>query len=115
VRRSNVGRSKTIPLRIEPEVGQVAENSVESSGNKGADVLHEDETRLHLGDDAGHFAPEAGLLSVDTRAFSGEADVGAGESASDEIHRSTPRVSIEGSDVVPHRKHREAAVSLPCE
>jgi hypothetical protein len=115
VRRSNVGRSKTIPFRIEPEIGQVAENSVEPSGNKGADVLHEDETRLHLGDDAGHFAPEPGLLSVDACPLSGQADIGAGKAARDEIHSSTPRVSVEGSDVVPHRKHREAAVSLPCE
>jgi hypothetical protein len=107
VRCAHVGRSKTIPLRIEPEVGQVAENSVESSGNKGTHVLHEDETRLHLGDDAGHFAPKPGLLAVDPCALSGEADVGAGKPTRDKIHFSTPREAFECGDVVPHRKHRE--------
>mgnify|MGYP007003532378 CR=1 FL=1 len=115
VRSAHVGRSKTIPLRIEPEIGQIPENPVDASGNKGSDVLHKDETRLHLANDTCHFPPKPGFLSVDPCALSGQADVGARKPARDEIHRSTPRLAVEGSDVVPHRKHREDAVSLPCE
>lgn len=43
VGRSHVGSSKTRPVRVIPERGQVAEYSIESAAAEGSDVLHDDE------------------------------------------------------------------------
>lgn len=45
---ANVGRSQHAPLRIEPERGQVSENSSESPRSEGWGVLHERPSRLNF-------------------------------------------------------------------
>jgi hypothetical protein len=42
VRSSNIGRAKHSPFRIEPLVGQVSENGVESESKVSCDVLQDD-------------------------------------------------------------------------
>jgi hypothetical protein len=50
--RANVGRSQTPILRIEPELGQCAENGVESSSSSdGCDVLQEDVAGSNVAND----------------------------------------------------------------
>lgn len=104
VRRPHIERSEAVPFRIEPEIGQVSENNVESSGNKGANVLHEDEARTHLGNDASHLAPEAGALAHDSDSLPCIADVLAREAARDDIHEAAPGFAVEGANIVPDRE-----------
>ena len=105
VRRSNVGRSKHAPFRIEPHAGQAPENDVNASNKQGSDVLHEDEPGSHLANDPHVLAPEPGPRAIDDAGSrSGAADVLAGESANDEIHASTPRAAVEGGHVRPDRR-----------
>lgn len=108
VRCSGIVRAQTTPLRIEPQRGQVPEHSVESSSSESCDVLHEDEAGSYLAHDPSELRPEAGALAVDALSLPGVADVLAGESASDEIHDSTPRAAVEGGDIRPHRARSQA-------
>jgi hypothetical protein len=52
VRRTDFGRREHVPFRIEPEVGQVAEDNVKSPLGEGGDVLHEDVARSHFANDS---------------------------------------------------------------
>jgi hypothetical protein len=70
-------------------------------------------SRSHLANDSGHFGPQTGASAVDAGSASGCADVLARESARDDIHHSTPRAAVEGSDVVPDWEGGEASVVLP--
>lgn len=109
---ADVGCSQHLPLRIEPEVGQVTKDffdrcPIPSLGasprsKEGADVLHEDVAGSHLTNDPGELRPEpSGVVGSPPLADAGQR--GAGEAAADEIHRSTPRAAIEGRKVVPNR------------
>ncbi len=42
---ADIGRSYTCPLRIEPDFGKVTEDSIETPGNEGCDVLNERDSR----------------------------------------------------------------------
>lgn len=75
-------------------------------------VLHEDEARSHFANDAGHLHPESAALAVDSGSKSCGADVLAREAASDDVHQSTPRFSVEGSHIIPDREGFEASVVL---
>jgi hypothetical protein len=52
------------------------------------------------------------LLSVNARAFSGDADVLAGKPARNHVNNSAPRSSVKGANVIPNREGREKAVIL---
>jgi hypothetical protein len=43
VGRADIARSKSLPLRIEPERGKVPENSVQPPAKESCDVFNEDE------------------------------------------------------------------------
>ena len=112
VRRSDSGRAEQTPLRIEPEVVQVCEDSDKSSSNKPRHVLQEDDPRSRLANEPGALEPEAGARSLsEPRSLSGKRDVLAGEPRSEAIHRAAPRPSVEGGEVRPDRSLLEAAVS----
>jgi hypothetical protein len=102
VRCADVGRRKQIPLRIEPERGQVSDNGIEPSPNKSGDVLQEHEPGLHSaknGSDGGPDPPIVGFPEL----LSGHAERLTRESRSDDIHESTPLAAIEGREIVPDR------------
>jgi hypothetical protein len=108
---ADIGRLETTPLRIEPHLGQVTEDDIESPNKEGADVLHEDVSGLHLANDSGELRPEAGTLALeDSKLEAGPADVLTGEAASNEIHDSTPRAAVEGDNVRPDRCRSQGAV-----
>lgn len=109
VGRAHVGRSETIPLRIEPERGKVREDLVESAGPERRDVFNEDKSRLNLGDDAGVLSPEPGPLTGQTGSFPRDGNVLAGKTARDEIHSSAPRATVESGDVTPDRSWSQGA------
>ena len=66
------------------------------------DVLEEDEARSHLADDPGDVRPEVAWVGRSLPA-AGNRERLAGVARSDEIHRPTPRVAVEGGKVVPER------------
>jgi hypothetical protein len=105
MRGTHVRRLETTPLRVEPQRGKIIEDGVESSANKGSDVLDEDKSGRNLVDDASEVTPEPAALPVnDPGPLACVADVLAREAASDEIHDSTPRLAVEGRHVRPDRR-----------
>jgi hypothetical protein len=102
-------------LRIIPEVGQVSENSVDSSNKESADVFHEDDSGLYLANDAGILEPKARSVAFDDScSISGNGDILARESSRDAIHRSTPSCAVEGSNVRPDRRFVQRPFFNPC-
>ncbi len=91
--RANGGSWYAMPFRIEPERGQVPENStkprpgsVGGSSKEICDVLHEEEPRSKLDSKAGDFRPKAGSPTVKASALSGGADVLAREPSADDVN-----------------------------
>lgn len=103
MRRADLGRRKQIPLRIEPELGQVREDGSEAAPNKSGDVLQEDEARSHLANDASDVGPEPPLVGG-AAALAGGGEWLAGEARSDAIHDAAPRAAVEGSEIRPNRR-----------
>ncbi len=125
MRGVDVGRGDTDPLRIEPEVGQVPENSAECpqsncvgvshtpraglqvavGGVMGFDteqtshVLNQDQGRPELADGVGELKPQARPgVRVQTPTLSGGGHVLAGEPANEDVHRLHLR-PVNGGDV----------------
>jgi len=85
VRGADGRRRNTVPLRIVPARGKVSENSLQPPSKERCHVLHDDEARSYQANDPGHLGPETRVLAVDPDAPAGVADVGARESAADDI------------------------------
>lgn len=85
------------------EVLADAGNNTSCSG----DVLPEEERGLALDGDPDMFEEEPRAAAIQPGALPGEAEILARCAASDEIHESTPRASVEGAYVVPDRSRRQ--------
>jgi hypothetical protein len=70
---------------------------------------------LNLANDSQHLAIEPTVLSLDSGALAGAADVGAGESAADDVNEASPGSAVEGADVIPDWESGETSVTLSCE
>lgn len=112
MRCSEFGRRKTVPLRIEPECGQVAEDARKRCPNKSGTVFHEDVARSNLANDTGNIRPEPPVV-FNAQPLAGGAEGLARESRSDAVHCSTPRSAIEGGKVVPDRSFFQGRVRHP--
>jgi hypothetical protein len=99
VRGANGGSRYAMPLRIKPERGQVAENSVKPPKSEGCDVLHDDVARSNLANEASVLAPQARPLSVNAGSGAGDTDVLAGEAAADDIDAIGEPFALEAPDV----------------
>ena len=75
----------TMPFRIIPDRSERPEHSIQSARAKGADVFNEDVARLEDFDRFGILEPESAAFAGEPGAFSGKADVLAGESSTQEI------------------------------
>lgn len=84
MRGTNGCRRYAIPLRIEPERGQIPENLSESSSKEAWDVLHEDVSRSYQANDTGELRPEPAVV-VEPSPLPGGAERLAGEAAGDEV------------------------------
>lgn len=115
VRCSGIVRAQHTPFRIEPQRGQIPENSSKPSNSEEWGVFHEDEAGSHFANDPGEFGPEAGTLTFDSRPSAGGADVLAGEAPGDEVNSSTPGLPVEGSHIVPDWEPGQDAVPLSLE
>jgi hypothetical protein len=100
------------PSRIEPQRGQVSENSSKPESNEVCRVFHEDVARSYLANDSGHLHPQSASLAVDACPESCGANVLTGKSACDDVGMSLPRSPVERADVIPDRETLEHAVSL---
>lgn len=109
VRRSNIGRSESTPLRIVPERGKVGEDDFEPFRPERGDVFNEDQLRSNFADDSREVFPEPASLAPDAFLLTGDGDVLTREAASDAVHQSSKRGSIEGGNVRP--KSRWSQVS----
>lgn len=113
MRRPHAGRAEHVPFRIEPEVGKVAKDFGEPKRQVPADVFEEDEGGLALADDASHLGPEVSLVLFRS-SLAGGAERLARVARSDEIHDTTPRSAVEGSEIVGDRSAIHVRVFHPC-
>jgi hypothetical protein len=102
---SDLGRADTAPFRIEPDFGQVSENLSQSGSKQTWDVLQKDVSRSHVANDANDVGPDPPLV-LGALALPGNGEWLAREARSDDIHTATPRFTVEGGEVVPHRSLR---------
>lgn len=92
--RAHVGRSETIPLRIEPERGKVGEYSIESANNERCDVFNEHVAGSKNANDACELRPEAGAGAADADPFPGVGDVLAREASADDFRGGGLRIDV---------------------
>lgn len=97
VTRTNDGPDATVA----PGIKVLADEG--NSGSCSGDVLPEEERGFALDGDPDVLKEELGPAAIQPSAFPGEAEILARRAASDEIHQSTPRASVEGAHVVPDR------------
>lgn len=109
VSRSNIGRSESTPLRIEPERGKVREDDFKACRPEPSDILNDDQSRLNLGDDSSKLLPEPASFAGDSGFLSGDADVLAREAARDAAHQAPKWASIEGGHIRPNRRWSHVA------
>jgi len=112
VRCSNGGRGEHSPFRVIPEVGQVADDLLESVAGMSSDVFENNESWSALSDDPGDVRPEVARVVL-PGATTGDAERLAWITRSDEIHDSTPRASVEGGEVRPDRRAIQQRVLHP--
>jgi hypothetical protein len=91
---------------------QVAGDFIEAESQMAGDVLKENKSRFTLSDDPCDMGPEV------TRIFNSGATTSDGKrlarvSRRDDIHDSTPRMAVEGCEIVPHRRSIQGLVFHP--
>lgn len=95
--RSDFASGINSPRTIIPDDGKVLNDAVKPAVADLRSVLDEDEGRPNFFDDSGHVMPQARAFSVESEAFataSEVANVGAWESAGDNIDASSPRSPV---------------------
>jgi hypothetical protein len=102
VGRTDFESAEQIPFRIEPEVGQISEDEVDTSSHKAPNVLQEHEIWSHRANDLGDVGPKPSLVVGSLFDASGAPRL-ARESRSDEIHESSKLLAWEGCEIVPDR------------
>jgi hypothetical protein len=112
VRRSHIGSPQHSPFRIEPQRGQVSENSTQSPSSECWRVFHEHKTGLYFTHDSGHFHPESASLSGDSCAPSGCGYVLAGKSSRNHVNATSPRRSVKRTNVIPYWEWLKLSVVL---
>jgi hypothetical protein len=88
MRRTNVGSSNALPLRVIPDLGQVSENSLHSPSKQSCDVLHDDVAGSKLANDSRIFRPQSAAFAVDSRPLASVRNILAGESSADDVNGS---------------------------
>jgi hypothetical protein len=110
--RSASCRRKAIPSRVVPAFGQPPEDLAEIvAGEKSGYVFQEREGGSYFPKDAEGVGPHVSFVVL-ALPLSGDAERLAREARRDDIHESTPWLSVEGSHVVPDREQGEHTVPL---
>jgi hypothetical protein len=110
---SGVVRSKHSPSRIKPHLGQVSENSSESSRSEYWAVFHEDESRSYFANNPPHLTPQSASLAVEPPPFPCGADVLARKAARNHVNNSLPWRSVEGANITPNGEWWKVPFILP--
>lgn len=103
VRGANGGSRNAVPLRIEPDLGKVSENTVQPSTKQRCDVLHDRVAGSKFANETGVLRPKSGASAVDASALPCKANVLAREAAADDVDANSigsKSSCREGSDVV---------------
>jgi hypothetical protein len=104
VRRTDIARSESKPLRVIPSRGKVANDDVEPASSESCRVFHEDESGQYVANDTIEVRPQSRLGSPDPGALARGTDVRTGETTRDEIHSAAPRSAVEGLNAIPDRR-----------
>jgi len=80
--------------------------------NESAHIFDEDPSRLALANDSEGVGPEVAGVVL-SGLLAGDAPRLAGDAAHEEIHRSTPRPAVEGSEISPNRRRVKRSVFHP--
>jgi hypothetical protein len=83
MRRTNGTSRDTMPLRIVPDFGQVAENDVLAARPECGHVFHDCVSRSNFANEPMKLSPEPRPLAFEARAFAGITDILAGKSPAD--------------------------------
>jgi len=102
MRGSNVRRSPQARRSLVAHALKVSEDLTSSEPQMVGDVLEGDDARSELLGDPCDVRPEVTLILV-SALLAGDAEGLARVAASDAVHDSTPRSSIEGSEITPDR------------
>jgi hypothetical protein len=86
VRGSNVGRSNGVTVDAVTVPFEITDNAVQSVRNEASNILDEDNFRPRFADEAGVFAPETALGSVDSFSSSGDRNIRAREPAAKHVN-----------------------------
>ncbi|MDQ0516750.1 hypothetical protein QO015_002363 [Kaistia geumhonensis] len=100
--------SRKAVAHADQSFGDFGEAEAEMMG----DILEEDEGRLDLADDAGDMRPEVARV-VGTPALARDGERLARIARSDDVHRTAPRVAVEGGNVVPDRRAIQGRIFHP--
>lgn len=100
--RADVRSLRQRRRHAETSIAQISDDCVEAGSQMTAHVLADDEPRAALARDAQHVGPEVPRV-VDALAMARDGEGLAGVARSDEIHRATPRATVERPYVVPER------------
>jgi hypothetical protein len=74
-----------MPLRVIPERGQLSEYRVQPSSKQRCDVFHDNVAGSNFANESGKMAPQPAARACKTSSLSRDADVLAGEPATDDI------------------------------
>lgn len=114
VRRPNIGRPYSRPLRIEPERDKTSKQSPEPISSERCDVLHEDVAGSHDADDGEEGVHEVSLV-VASPLLASDAVWLAGYAAADEIHATSEVGSGELVEITREDRGRiQGLVFHPC-
>jgi len=102
VRGADFSRSEESRFNAVAHFAQLSEHQVGPQGKMPGDVLEEAPPGSDLAHDASDVGPQVPGV-VGAEALAGERERLARVSASDEIHDSTPRLAVEGSQIRPNR------------
>jgi len=91
---------------------QVAGDFIEAESQMAGDVFKENKSRFALSDDPGDMGPEVTGVS-NSGATTSDGEWLARVSRRDDIHDSTPRMAVEGCDIVPQRSRIQGLVFHP--
>ena len=112
VGRADFRRREEACRKAVAHADQSAGDFGESEAEMMGDILKEDERRFDFADDAGDMRPEvARILAAEPSACDRERL--ARIARSDDVHRTTPRAAVEGSNVVPDNSLIQGRVFHP--
>lgn len=112
VGRADFRRREEACRKLVAHADQSAGDFGEAEAEMMGDILKEDERRLDLTNDAGDMRPEVARV-IGTPALARDGERLARIARSDDVHRTTPRAAVEGSNFVPDRRVIQGRIFHP--